>query len=319
MRILYSSSDVRAGILDVFSKARGRRVAIAAFVGVGAESYLPNLKLGGLELYCWPKAGGTNPDALRLLRTNGAKIFFVDSLHMKLYWSRERGAVITSANLSTNALGAGDLKEFGVRLRSAEIDIDRVVRSLRARPMSRQELLKLDREHTLLAARARTLLNHSGDGIAFPAWYSSPLRRDWKLGWWSEEFSLSKATGSLVKNAYSLNEPDCTLGAKRGNFVAGDWILNFRLLPTSVALIRWMCVDHVVPVPKSDKNYDRQYPCEVIQAWPLKRYPPPPFRNDQKFRNALKRAVKTFGYGRLRNDDGVKTPKDLLKLIRAEY
>jgi hypothetical protein len=39
--ILYSSSEVRAAIIDLFSKAKGRRVAISGFVGNGAEAYLP--------------------------------------------------------------------------------------------------------------------------------------------------------------------------------------------------------------------------------------------------------------------------------------
>jgi hypothetical protein len=40
-KILYTSTDVRGTIIDIFSKAQGRRVAITAIVGSGAEAYLP--------------------------------------------------------------------------------------------------------------------------------------------------------------------------------------------------------------------------------------------------------------------------------------
>lgn len=46
---------------------------------------------------------------------------------MKVYWAERRATIITSANLSTNALGAGNLKEFGAFLRSGAIDIDGLI------------------------------------------------------------------------------------------------------------------------------------------------------------------------------------------------
>src|SRR5262245_37865896 len=112
MGVLYTAAEVRSAIVRLFSFSRGRRVAISAFVGDGAEAYLP--KPSGIQLICWPKEGGTNPNALRRLMAKGVEVFFCDALHMKVYWAEGRGAVVTSANLSRNALGAGDLKEVGV-------------------------------------------------------------------------------------------------------------------------------------------------------------------------------------------------------------
>lgn len=68
MKILYSSADVRKAIVELFSLSKGRRVAVVAFVGRGAKACLPKPK--GLELFCWPKEGGTNPDVLRDLLKN---------------------------------------------------------------------------------------------------------------------------------------------------------------------------------------------------------------------------------------------------------
>ena len=97
-RLLYTSADVRQAIIRLFRSSKGHRVAISAFVGDGAEAYLPKPK--GLQLICWPKAGGTNPNVLRKLMKRGVEVFFADRLHMKTYWSEDRGAVVTSANLS---------------------------------------------------------------------------------------------------------------------------------------------------------------------------------------------------------------------------
>src|SRR5690349_21276883 len=127
-QILYTSTDVRSAIIDVFRNSRGRRVAITAFVGNGVESYLPKPK--GIELVCWPKAGGTNPEAIRKLIKLGVSVSFSPGLHMKIYWTEDVGAVITSANLSTNALGAGNLMEFGVLVPSKQIDINKLLRRI---------------------------------------------------------------------------------------------------------------------------------------------------------------------------------------------
>ena len=103
----------------------GRRVAISAFVGDGARAFIR--KPLGVEIICWPRAGGTNPLELNRLKNAGAHISFADRLHMKVYWAAKRGAIVGSANLSTNALGAGGLKEFGVLLPPGSIDIDELI------------------------------------------------------------------------------------------------------------------------------------------------------------------------------------------------
>jgi hypothetical protein len=100
MRILYDSESVRNSIIELFEDPRKRRVAVVAFVGEGAEAYLPNP--AGLELFCWPKPGNTDPDTLISLMKRGAKVSFVNDLHMKVYWSESNGTILTSANLSTS-------------------------------------------------------------------------------------------------------------------------------------------------------------------------------------------------------------------------
>jgi phosphatidylserine/phosphatidylglycerophosphate/cardiolipin synthase-like enzyme len=154
-RILYTSADVREAVVNLFRFSAGRRFAITAFVGEGAEAYLPKPK--GLNLICWPKEGGTNPDVLRRLAKRGANVFFADALHMKVYWSEDQGAIITSANLSTYALGSGNLKEIGILLPPRILNVDRLIQTLKIRPMTKSELRDFDRRHKEYAVRNRGL------------------------------------------------------------------------------------------------------------------------------------------------------------------
>ena len=93
--ILDTSEDVRRAIIELYSSAKGRRVAVSAFVGEGAEMFLPRPK--GIELVCWPKVGGTNPNVLRDLIKKGVVVRFSDNLHMKVYWAKGTGVIITSS------------------------------------------------------------------------------------------------------------------------------------------------------------------------------------------------------------------------------
>src|ERR1017187_1223207 len=113
-RVLYNSAEVRSAIIELFRGGDAKGIAISAFVGDGSDAYLPCPK--GLRLICSPTPGATNPGTLRLLISKGVTVEFVDGLHMKVYWAENRGAVVTSANLFTNAMGVGGLKEAGVFL-----------------------------------------------------------------------------------------------------------------------------------------------------------------------------------------------------------
>jgi len=45
-------------------------------------------------------------------------------------------------------------------------------------------------------------------------------------------------------------------------------------------------------VPRSDDNYDREYPFEVIQIHGRQHYPPPPFSVTEQFRSSLRRVLR---------------------------
>jgi hypothetical protein len=318
MKILSRSSEIRSEIIKLFSSSKGRRVAIAAFVGEGAEAYLP--KPTGIHLICWPKAGGTNPNVLRRLMKLGVSISFVDSLHMKLYWAEDKGIIITSANLSTNALGAGSLKEIGVLLPKGVIEIDELISKLRPRPVSVSELRTLDRLHKLYLIRNRDDFRASGlRAQSFEDWYDSAHKVEWRLGWWDLlEYSASQSAKAICKKEYGVPEPHWAQVCTRRQFKKGDWILSFRLNANNVSSATWMFVDYVVNLTTKEKR-SAGCSCEAVQIWSPNRYPERPFLIDSRFRRALAQAVREYGANKLQNERSALPKEPLLDLIYARY
>ncbi len=143
-QVLYTSSDIHTRIKHIFGQPgkSDRRVALVAYVGTDGSNYLPHPE--GLRVICNLSPGGTDPDTLRQLLKDKAKVQVSDRLHMKVYWSKNRGCVITSANASSNALGKDGLREAGVWLPSRTVDIDRLIRYASPRKLSERELRQLD-------------------------------------------------------------------------------------------------------------------------------------------------------------------------------
>jgi hypothetical protein len=282
-RILYSSAEVRSAIVNLFHDGGARRIAISAFVGDGADAYLPNPK--GLRLICSPTPGATNPNALRHLLKQGTKVEFVDSLHMKIYWAEGRGAVITSANLSTNAMGIGGLKEAGVLLSASEVDIDRIVTQLKPRP-AEPELRRLDLKHREYFKR----VGWTGvprNVVSFPEWYESPVRERWKFCVCSTfSTDLSDTAIQSVRKEFN-KKPHDWIFTERRQYRPDDRILAVNVKGKRVTQIHWFFADRVFAVPRSDRNFDRYLPFETVQIHGPKQYTPPPFSSDRRFRAAL--------------------------------
>jgi len=314
-KILYTSLDVRNAIIDIFSASKGRRVAITAFVGSGSEAYLP--KPSGIELVCWPKAGGTNPTALKKLIKKGVEVSFVNALHMKIYWTEDKGAVLTSANLSKNALGAGDLREIGIFLPSKAIDINKILQSIKPKPVSQKALAALEKIHR--DYQSKNKFNSSKtERNSFLEWYDLEKSK-WKIGHWESSTEISKAAKKISKKEYGLSSPETALSCTENQYKRLDWILRFRLSSNKPTSIQWQPVDYVVRIPRSEKVYDADYPYEACQSWPLDRYPPPPFKIDDDFRKAFTVALQEFGIKKYKDGDFSKPPKPLIDLILENY
>ena len=316
-KILYTSAEVRKAIIDIFSTSKGRRVAITAFVGSGAEAYLPRPQ--GIELVCWPKAGGTNPDALRKLMKSGVKVSFADALHMKVYWTEDKGAVITSANLSTNALGAGDLREFGILVPSKKIDINKILHKIQPRNVTQKEILSLEKMHRDYQVGNKTVWNKSRQ-ITFLDWYDFANKPKWKIGYWEETKAFSLSAKKVSSSEFGVRSPFGALACYENSYKKEDWVLTFRLSSKKPTTIEWMPVDFIVKVSRSDKKaYDRKYPFDAVQVWSINKYPPPPFKIDKGFRLAFAAALEKFGVTKFKEADLSKPPKRLIELIWENY
>jgi hypothetical protein len=298
IEVLYNSSQVRRKIQDLFSTSQGRRVIITAFVGEGAEAFVPRPR--GVQVVCWPNPTGTNPHAIRKLISKKAKVYFANRLHMKVYWTARKGAVITSANLSTNALGSGDLKEAGVFLPAGEVDIAKLLSIVKPRPVSKNELLRLEKEYNALSVKHRRRAA-STKGTSFKDWYKSAYRTPWLLGWSNNEGDFSKEAIKIGRDEYEVREPYWFIDGRRGDYSKDDWILTFTLKKNGVTDLNWMYTDRVVKVSPKDKAYSKSYPFQAVQMRTGKYYPKPPFVLNSRFRRAITAAVKTFGSEEIEN------------------
>jgi hypothetical protein len=316
MEILYTSEAVRQAIRAVLAKGSGRRVAIAGFVGAGAEAYLPSPR--GIELYCWPAAPGTNPSAVRKLGQKlGVAVHFSKRLHMKLYWSTKQGAVITSANLSSNALGHGDLKEFGVRVAKGVVDIDRVIRSLNATKMTDASLAELEIA-SLKERAARRQSGGTSDRTSFAEWYTQHNKNhSWSLAPYDEyrirESKRLREKASLRRGSHF----HLLMNLASTKEVSVDDYLLCVEAPFKGRDISWMFVTHTAKVPRTDSAYDRRYPFQIGQEQRLGMYRRPPFEIDAKFRRAIAAATDELVNPKLAREFDLETIRKPSKALLA--
>lgn len=301
--MLYTTAQVRGRIREVMS-GPGRRVAVVAFVGEHADAYVR--KSSGLEVYCWPQGASTSASMVRRLIDEGASVRFVDRLHMKVYWSAKRGAVVTSANLSTNALGAGDLKEAGVYLRRG-VDIDRLLRGLVSREVTEKELEKLAARNK--AARKSAGARRSG-APTFLEWYRSPRRARWMLAATDGYAPPSKAARQAADEDRGTSDVEDAITVGRGSIKADEFVLVLDCVKGRPASVTWLYVHRVVSVGRSEKAYNRLLPQQAIQIYPLRTCRPPPFAIDRTFR----RVVRAIDW----TDVGNEWPKPALVRRLAE-
>lgn len=249
MKLLATAKEVRDGIRFVLEDPRDQRVVLVAFVGADASAYLPHPK--GIKLYCWPRAGGTNPDAIQDLKKQGVDIRFVHGLHAKLYWSSKRGAVIGSANLTNNALGEGGLYEIAVRVPAGQISLRPILRGLKVEPDFDAVLKKLHTEHINFYNKNSKWKIVSGGKRTRPksflGWMSQgPSRQEWRLGWYPEEAKPPADASKAYKKLTGSVEDDYYLGVKRkGDFKPGVFVLgclvrgNPKLDVTTASDLHW--------------------------------------------------------------------------------
>lgn len=198
MKILHAVEDIRNAVSEVLGDPASARYAIVAFVGCDPLRWIPHPK--GLQVYCWPRAGGTNPDGIDALINAGATVHFKESLHSKVYHCESTGTVIGSANLSDNALGTGRLTETAIQLPAGAFRLDEQMKGLDGSVASdAAEFLplmdKLRREHVAYYQRnpevqkgtkKGTKRSTGKGGLTFGQWalLGENSRAPWQLGLW---------------------------------------------------------------------------------------------------------------------------------------
>lgn len=307
--VLYRSAAIKKKINELFDAPgkSDRRVALVAYIGQDYADYLPSPR--GVDVVCNPTPGATSVIAVDGLRKAGALVRFSDKLHMKVYWSKARGCVITSANLSKNALGVRGLKEAGVWLEPNGVDIDKLVKEAQPYVATNSSIERLrieeERYERALASIGR---READNGFQYLDWCGlSPVARTpWKLGSYNGDDSVADAARKRLKDEFNRDEPKNYHGVSRkGSVCEGDWLLQFEYDYEKGKVIGdpdWMFVDFVVPFGRPGSD-----PFQAIQVHETSSYERPPFRLTVQFKNAFSAAVKERSLA-----EGSMSPSNLL-------
>jgi hypothetical protein len=312
-RVLYNSGEVHACIQNLFKGAdtSHRRVALVAYVGKDGRTFLPDPR--GAYIICCPTPGATSYVGISQLMKDGARVEFSKNLHMKIYWSKGRGCLITSANLSTNALGARGLKEAGVLLDDANVDIDRLITE--ARPYApTPSQLKTFKKDDIKARGTFAMLFRDHDPLqTYTDWFGSRRYTPWKLGLWttrSLDFAKSAKEKSLTMG---IVEPHECINVRQGRTHEHEWLLLFTIRNEQLLDLSWMYVDFVVPVGSRERGaYEKDYPFQAVQARRQGQCPTPPFTLSAAFKNAFGKAARSYGITKLTERDSLVPPEKLL-------
>lgn len=129
--LLRSGDEIRIKLEELVKRQRPQDpiLVAVAFWGQGAQGlFLPEQKL---RLLCNLAAGGTNPDVIQDFRKRKqCDVKHNSRLHAKIVITTA-GAIVSSANLSANGLGTGELEggwhEIGVSIEPSEFDYEQVL------------------------------------------------------------------------------------------------------------------------------------------------------------------------------------------------
>jgi hypothetical protein len=291
VQFLADGQAIKREVQRVFNDETGRRVALVAFVGDNAQAFLP--KPAGLHLVCWPKASGTNPKAIAALVRRKVKVEFADRLHMKVYWAEQQGAVVASANLSTNAYGAGFLHEAGVLLPSSAVDIDDLLQTIKPKPVTSDAFAKLQADW-VAASKVQAGSRRRSQAKSFLDWLPDHKRSPWLLHCFDDYGGgASRRLRSVAKEETGKSKVQDWIYCRKGELKSEDFVLCVDLKSKRKPLVdRWFFTHQVVLVSRDDNNYNADWPFQAGQLYRDVACPPPPFDIDLLFRRALRAAYK---------------------------
>lgn len=263
--ILYETDDIRKRIQSVLAIKNARRFAIVAFVGQDALDFIESP--AGLTVYCWPNVAATHPDGIESLISQGATVYFVDRLHIKLYWSENGGAVLGSCNLTQNALGSSGngLYELAYFIKdSRQIDIVTLLHSFRnKRQKVTDDVLKAyRRKYNAAAARRDEYASRpqKKDATPLPSFgeYLKQQKRRWSITFWG---TYAEKNPRGVVDAVSAYERNEGLSRDPNRYIAdwvpcehkpqvGEWVLTCKY-GSDYGRLNWVYT-HIVAKPRKN-------------------------------------------------------------------
>jgi hypothetical protein len=326
MTTLTRTSQIRAAIRELLSDPTDERIVAVAFVGADALSFLTNPS--GVAVYCWPQPGGTNPVGIERLVEAGAKVRFVDRLHTKIYWSRAKGTIIGSANLTTNALGDGGLREAVVSLPCGAFAMKPFIKSLQVASDFEGTLRWLHSAHVAFMQRNPPRGSVREERLVAPsfhAWISAgDGRADWRIGWFTEDARAPRdAVDVLERETGSRNYSTYLAVARAGDLKAGVFTLSFKVRDTADGNVRVSSFEWWAPgIATHSRHKDfKDYPHLWFprgQRIPYGTQPPFDHR-DSRFRRALAGAIRESGGTAWLFQASLKPSKTFLGILERQY
>ena len=258
-----------------------------AFVGADALKYIGGEENANeLELYCWDKPGSTSPAAIRELYREGAKIYFVDDLRMKVFWSQRGGFVLGSPNLSRAALDDStkqNLLEIAAYFEdSTDLPLHNILKQLQHHGIrqvrSHADIDAFADRCNKLPKAARKTRQAKAKRLTFDAYMRNGGPKFSYVAW-SEPEGLSKgereAAAKARSEAFGVNEEpsdyfiDDAVVVTKGKHHR-KWILTFRsIAPKRLAGLKWIYAHAETP--------DGKYLKTKIQVKGLASPEPEPF------------------------------------------
>jgi hypothetical protein len=322
MEILSTNRQIREKIRWVLGDPRDERIVLVAFVGANPLRFLKHPK--GIKLYCWLTVPGTNPKGLWALRGEGVELFAVDKLHTKLYWSRKRGAVLGSANLSERALNDGSQFELAVYLPANTIDAKAFAKKFIATSIDKPEIEHLDEEYNLYALRnpssaRKALLSPQ----SFFDWYTTGGAK-WRLYGWSFTSDPPQDTITAIRQETGGdNYHEYINSWSKSQYRLKEWVLFFKDRKNANGKFGSSSFSWFIPQMHTRSTTKVKKWSGYKHFWfqIARRLPPDlPFdQREQVFQKAFSKAVNEMGGTDKIMDSNNYPTRDFLEKIAAAY
>lgn len=326
MEILLSSDE----IANKLNQIKPTKIAVA-FVGKDYSKFIDILSVENIII---SPTIGSNPSAIGdiVSKIGWGKVHFINHLHSKIYIG-DKFAVIGSANLSSNGLGADNLIEIGIAIPTNNKLYDKfdelieLAKTLYVDQTSKRAALdKLHLKWRSLQRYSFTRDKCESTAIQFKD-YIPELHGTFKVAWWTEldEYDLKSFQKYYTKNVITTGtDINCVIKdsislAKNDDININEWVLVWRCnkdgSPDKKQNLRWLYVHDIVP--GGSKKY-QEYPYVAVQK--LDQLPPiqPPFELDANFTKVFKDVIAENKYSPFRpniNDEKIWRVKDTVNMF----